>query len=98
MPIIEIEVDEQTASDIESLETRYCAWIRAKDSKERQSILDKGEPLVRRNPLAFFLHRHRPPSLFLDKDSKEKVIKELQQNKSLLDEFIEEDRKNKGLH
>lgn len=60
---LEIEVDEQTASDVETLETRFFAWTRAKTEEEKNRIVNSNDELLRRNPQALMIHMLRPPHL-----------------------------------
>ena len=64
MPDILIEVDDKTYSDIETLETRFFAWKRAKTQEEKEAIVKSNQPLVRENPQALIVHSMRPPRLF----------------------------------
>lgn len=70
MTKLEIEVDDKTAADLETAETMFCAWVRAKTEKEKEAIIDKTTKVFRDNPIALLIHKLRPPKLFLNHDEK----------------------------
>jgi len=69
---LEVLVSEETAADVEALETLFFQWKRqnGKNEKLAKICLDKAVAIMRRNPQAVAVHFMRPPSIF-EKQSKE---------------------------
>lgn len=66
---LEVLVDEQTAADVEAMETLFFQWRRqnGKNEKLAKICLDKVVEIMNRNPQAAAIHFMRPPSIFGEK-------------------------------